>query len=102
MKQIKDFIQEGISRTDNFQETAGNYFKEKVKYSLKDWEKWLKLVEKEEFGKNLYIGNYDNDPNITLVYKANDKDKHMDHIATYNHEKGVLYCDDIKLFGNEI
>jgi hypothetical protein len=93
MKQINEYI----SNKD-----GGSKFENEVKYSLKDWEKWLKLVEKEDFGKDLYIGNYDDDPDITLVFRTNDKDKHMDHIATYNHKKSILYCDDINLFGNEV
>jgi len=96
MKQIKDFIQEGISRTDNVQEITGNNFKEEVKYSKSDWEKYKKTREKD-----LWFGNYENNPGLELVYIPNHKNKVMDHIATYNIKKGILFCDDIKLFGNE-
>ena len=36
------------------------------------------------------------------IYIPNNKDKMMDHIATYNKKIGVLFCNDIKLFGHEV
>lgn len=93
MRQINEYI--------NHKE-GGSSFENEVKYSKSDWEKWLKLVNKEEFGKDLMVGNYESEPELILVYKANHDKKMMDHIATYNTKKEILWCDDINLFGNEI
>ena len=75
---------------------AGSSFSEEVKYSKSDWEKWKKETKEE-----VYVGNYTNEPDLELVYIPNDKNKTMNHIATYNKKTGVLFCDDIKLFGHE-
>lgn len=72
-------------------------FSEEVKYSKADWEKW-----KKETNEDVFIGNYENEPNLELVYMPNHKDKTMNHIATYNKSSEILFCDDIKLFGNEV
>lgn len=93
MKQINEYI--------NHKE-GGSSFENEVKYSKSDWEKWLKLVDKEEYGKDLMIGNYESQPELTLVYRANHDKKMMDHIATYDIKKEVLWCDDINIFGNEV
>ena len=72
-------------------------FSEEVKYSKVDWEKW-----KKETNEDVFIGNYESEPNLELVYMPNHKDKTMNHIATYNKSSEILFCDDIKLFGNEV
>lgn len=72
-------------------------FSEEVKYSKADWEKW-----KKETNEDVFIGNYESEPNLELVYMPNHKDKTMNHIATYNKSSEILFCDDIKLFGNEV
>ena len=93
MKDIQSFIYESgnAGHAQN-----GSSFKEKVKYSLSDWEKWKKETEED-----VLIGNYENEPNLELVYIPNHKDKIMDHIGTYNKSAQVLFCDDIKIFGHE-
>lgn len=73
---------------------------EPYRYEKADWEEWLKLIKKEKFGKDIFIGNYDSDPELKLVYKINNAKKTMDHIASYNVKTQTLYCDDINLFGN--
>ena len=93
MRQINEYI--------NYKE-GGSSFENEVKYSKSDWEKWLKLVDKEEYGKDLMIGNYESQPELTLVYRVNHDKKMMDHIATYDTKKEVLWCDDINIFGNEV
>ena len=75
---------------------SGSSFSEQVKYSKSDWEKW-----KKETKEDVFIGNYENEPDLELVYIPNSKYKMMDHIATYNKKTGVLFCNDIKLFGHE-
>ena len=74
----------------------GSSFSEQVKYSKSDWEKW-----KNETKEDVLIGNYESEPNLELVYIPNHKDKIMNHIATYNKQAQILFCDDIKLFGHE-
>ena len=88
MKDIQRFINE-------YNEDRGSFGYE-VKYSKSDWEKW-----KKETKEDILIGNYDDNPNLELAYIPNHKDKTMQHIATYNTKTGILWCDDIKLFGNE-
>jgi len=77
-------------------EASGSSFSDQVKYSKTDWEKW-----KNESKEDVFIGNYENEPDLELVYVPNHKDKMMDHIATYNKKTGILFCNDIKLFGHE-
>lgn len=77
-------------------ESSGSSFSEQIKYSKSDWEKW-----KKETKEDVFVGNYENDPNLELVYIPNDKDKTMNHIASYNKKTEILFCDDIKLFGHE-
>ena len=74
----------------------GSSFSEQVKYSKSDWEKW-----KKETKEDVFIGNYENEPDLELIYIPNHKEKTMDHIGTYNKKTGVLFCNDINLFGNE-
>jgi len=95
MKTLNKYINENQSQLDK-----GSKFNEQVKYSKEDWEKWLKLIDKEEYGKDLLIGNYEESPELILVYKVNHDKKMMDHIASYNSKKEILYTDDINLFGN--
>lgn len=97
MKRLNEYINETTK-----QEGGGSKFDHEVKYSKSDWDKWLKLVDKEEYGKDLMIGNYESQPELTLVYRANHEKKMMDHIASYNTKKEILYTDDINLFGNEV
>lgn len=86
MKDLNQFIKESV----------GNAFKHEVKYSSIDWKKFKKDTNKEVF-----IGNYEDDPNIELAYMQNRYTKTLKHIGTYNKKTHVLYCDDIHLFGNE-
>ncbi len=74
----------------------GSSFSDEIKYSKSDWEKW-----KKETKEDVLIGNYESEPNLELVYIPNHKGKTMDHIATYNKQAQILFCDDIHLFGNE-
>lgn len=94
MKQLSKYIAE----SDNTGHAKnGSSFSEEVKYSKSDWEKW-----KKETKEDVLIGNYESEPNLELVYIPNHKGKTVDHIATYNTKTETLFCDDIKLFGNEI
>ena len=77
-------------------------FKEKIKYSKSDWEKWIKMWKDNKFGKDYFVGELNDEPDLILVYKQDDKEKLIRHIATYNIKKQILCCDDINLFGNEI
>ena len=88
MRNIKQFINE-------YKEDNGSFGYE-LKYSKSDWEKW-----KKETKEDIFVGNYDDNPNLELAYIPNHKDKMMKHIATYNTKTQVLWCDDIKLFGHE-
>ena len=89
MKKLNQYINE-------YKEDHGSFGYE-VKYSNSDWEKW-----KKETKEDIFIGNYDDNPNLELAYIPNHKDKTMVHIATYNKKKEILWCDDIHLFGNKI
>ena len=51
MKQISNFINES-------NELKGSSF-EAYRYENAEWNKWLKLINKEDFGKDILIGNYD-------------------------------------------
>lgn len=93
MQQINEYIK---------YEGGGSSFENEVKYSNSDWKKWLQLIKKEEYGKDILIGNYDDNPELTLVYKNNDKEKMMDHIASYDNKKEILYTNDINLFGHKV
>ena len=55
---------------------SGSSFSEQVKYSKSDWEKW-----KKETKEDIFIGNYDDNPNLELIYIPNHKDKTMKHIV---------------------
>lgn len=84
MKNISNFILE-----------AGKAFKKEVLYTPSDWQKW-----KENTNKDVFVGNYEEDPDIELVYMPNRFAKTLTHIATYNKKTRTLYCDSIRLFGN--
>jgi len=94
MKDITTKISESVTHIES--ESSGKAFKEQVKYSKSDWEKW-----KKETKEDVMVGNYDAEPEIELVYIPNHKERTMQHIGTYNKKKQILYCDDIKLFGHE-
>lgn len=83
-----------VSKINEYKEDHGS-FEHEVKYSKFDWEKW-----KKETKEDVLIGNYESEPNLELVYIPNHKEKTMNHIATYNTKTGILFCDDIKLFGH--
>lgn len=74
-------------------EMKGSAFKETVKYTLSDWKEWRK-----EIGSHKYFEIHKQD-DMYLVYL--DKKSGLEHVASYNPGKEILYCDDIKLFGNE-
>lgn len=77
-------------------------FKEKVKYSNDDFEKWQKEIHNDNIlGKKIFISPYE-DESLMLVYLRKDDSNIISHIATYNKKTEVLYCDDIKIFGNEV
>lgn len=84
-----------VTKINEYKEDNGSFGYE-LKYSKSDWEKW-----KNETKEDIFVGNYDDDPNLELAYIPNHKDKTMNHIATYNKKTGILFCDDIKLFGHE-
>ena len=84
-----------VSKINEYKEDNCSFGYE-LKYSKSDWEKW-----KKETKEDVLVGNYDDNPNLELAYIPNHKDKTMKHIATYNTKIGVLWCDDIKLFGHE-
>ena len=86
MKDLNQFIKESV----------GNAFKREVQYSSIDWKKFKKNTNKEVF-----IGNYESAPDLTVIYRADHKNHTMDHIGSYDNKKEILYCDDIHLFGNE-
>ena len=92
MKDILSKLNESIHN-----ESKGSAFENEVKYSKSDWEKW-----KKDSIKDLFVGNYENEPDLELVYIPNHKTRMMDHIATYNKKTETLFCDDINLFGNEV
>ena len=77
-------------------------FSKKVKYSKSDWDKWLKMWKDNKFDKDIFVGELNNEPDLELVYKQDHNKKVIRHIATYNKKKGILMCDDINLFGNEV
>ena len=85
MKAINEYLQ------------GGSTFKNKVKYSKADWEKWKKAA-----GEDVFVGNYEDDKDLELAYIQNSDGKKMQHIGTYNNKKEILWCDDIEFFGHEV
>ena len=39
---------------------------------------------------------------MEVVYVVNHKTKTVDHVASYDPKKQILFCDDTKLFGHEV
>ena len=96
MKNIIDFITE-----NNSDEIKGSSFKEKVKYSKKDFDKWVELWRDDKLSKEIMISPYSKDTELVLIYLINHSQKQVQHIASYNVKDEILMTDDIKLFGNE-
>ncbi len=96
MKNIIDFITE-----NNSDEIKGSSFKEKVKYSKKDFDKWVELWRDDKLSKEIMISPYSKDTELVLIYLVNHSQKQVQHIASYNVKDEILMTDDIKLFGNE-
>lgn len=71
----------------------GSQFKNEIKYSITSWDEW-----KQNRAENVYVGGYDNEPDIEVVYVVNDENKTLEHIATYNKKEQVLFCDDVDMF----
>ncbi len=78
-------------------EQQGSSFKEEVKYTKSDWEKWKKNRPDE-----IYVGTDNDYKGLEVVYVVNHKTKTVDHIASYDPNKQILFCDDTKLFGHEV
>lgn len=76
-------------------ESSGPQFHYEVKYTLSDWNKWKKNRPDE-----IYVGTYEDDSDLELVYMPDHRAKTMKHIATYNTKTQVLFCDDTTLFGH--
>lgn len=78
-------------------EQQGSRFKEEVRYTTSDWEKW-----KKNRPDDVYVSYMKDEPGLELVYIPDGKNKTMRHIATYHTTRQVLFCDDITLFGHEV
>ena len=87
MKTLVNYIQESIKVID------GSKFKEEVKYSLEDMDKWQNETKRMD---NITIYKDTNNGlfQIYMGYGSN-----MKHIATYLVADEKLMCDDTKLFG---
>ena len=90
MKDLINFINEQNNMN-------GPSFKEEVKYTKSDWDKWKKNRPDE-----IYVGTDNDYKGLEVVYVVNHKTKTVDHIASYDPKKQILFCDDIKLFGHEV
>lgn len=95
MKSITDFITEKYAG-----EREGSSFKEKVKYSKKDFDKWVDLWRDDKLSKEIMISPYGKDTKLVLIYWVNHSAKQVQHIASYDIKNEILMTDDIKLFGN--
>lgn len=95
MKKITDFITEKYAG-----EREGSSFKEKVKYSKKDFDKWVELWRDDKLSKQVMISPYGKDTKLVLIYWINQSTKQVQHIASYDIKNEILMTDDIKLFGN--
>ena len=93
MKNLMNYINEQVN-TPGF---PGSTFKEEVQYTNADWEKWKKNRPNE-----IYVGTDAAYEGLEVVYMVNHKTKTVDHIASYDPQKQVLFCDDITLFGHEV
>jgi hypothetical protein len=93
MKNINDFIIEKYAG-----EREGSSFKDKVKYSKKDFDKWVELWRDDKLSKEVMISPYGKDTELVLIYLINNSQKQVQHIASYNVKDEILMTDDIKLF----
>ena len=78
-------------------ESAGSKFGDQTKYSKADFEQWC-----EDNGRDYFISE---EGNIILVYMKLDQpikkdgyEINIEHIATYDSKKQILYCDDLSEF----
>ena len=100
MKNINNFITEKSAG-----EPKGSSFKYNVKYSKKDFDKWVELWKNNKLYKKVMINPYGKDviyggdPEFFLIYLLGQK--RIEHIGSYNVKDEILMTDDIKLFGNE-
>ncbi len=94
MRNLNDFINEN----NNSGEIKGSAFAEKIKYSKKDFEKWIELWKDGKLSKEVMISPYNKDTKLVLIYWINDDQKQIQHIASYNVKDEILMTDDIKLF----
>jgi hypothetical protein len=81
-------------------EREGSSFKDKVKYSKKDFDKWVELWRDDKLSKEVMISPYGKDTKFVLIYWVNHSQKQIQHIASYDIENETLMTDDIKLFEN--
>lgn len=83
-----------IKKFDEFicESFPGSNFREEVKFPKAEFEKW----KKEAKDNNNIETNYDSHEKLWLVYMDGK------HIGTYNDRTQILWCDDIKMFGNLI
>lgn len=83
-----------IKKFDEFicESFPGSNFREEVKFPKAEFEKW----KKETKDNNNIEANYDSREKLWLVYIDGK------HIGTYNDRTQILWCDDIKIFGNLI
>lgn len=94
MKNIDNFITEKYAG-----EQKGSSFKYNVKYSKKDFDKWVELWKNDKLYKKVMITPYGKDAEFILIYLINQNQ--IEHIGSYNAKDEILMTDDIKLFGNE-
>lgn len=95
MKNLDKYISEKYNG-----EREGSSFKEKVKYSKKDFDKWVELWRDDKLSKEVMISPYGKDTKLVLIYWVNHLQKQIQHIASYDIENETLMTDDIKLFKN--
>ena len=83
-----------IKKFDEFvcESFPGSNFREEVKFPKAEFEKW----KKETKDNNNIETDYDSHEKLWLVYMDGK------HIGTYNDRTQILWCDDIKMFGNLI
>lgn len=62
MKNIKDFITEKYTG-----ELEGSSFKDKVKYSKKDFDKWVELWRDDKLSKEVMISPYSKDTELPFM-----------------------------------
>lgn len=96
MKNINNFIAEKHTG-----ELKGSSFKYNVKYSKKDFDKWVELWKDDKLYKKVMITpyGYNQETEFVFIYWINQK--RIEHIGSYNTKDEILMTDDIKLFGNE-